>query len=973
MKRFLLIGAFVLLSGTQVQANTLYVSVGQYSTIQSAIDDANDGDTIIADPNTYYENINFLGKAITVRSTDPNDPNVVAETIIDGSNSVDPNIGSVATFNSGEDTNSVLSGFTITGGTGSWLLVSWEFQFQGLRWNRCGGGVVCYNMSAPTISKNVFTSNTAGQGGGIYIYGDPVDPNEPSNPLVHIRPTITDNTFINNSAIVEHGFDDPDPNDPNIYDHGDGGAIVGFQGCDATITGNLIESNHADYYGGGIHLRQWSNGPIEDNDIIGNDSKLGAGVHVTYTSEPNIVDNLIQANIASGLGGGGIYVYYHSNPLIERNTITQNESTNGAGVGVFWGSNPTIRNNMIVNNVNGAGIRVKGGSIPIITNNTIVGNSASAFYGGGVDCITDSVPIIENNIIASNGSSYGIYALAGLPLPVVRYNNVWGNGAGNYNSVIGDQTAINGNISIKPNFVNPDSNDYALNYDSKCINAGDPNFVPAPNETDYDGDQRILGQYVDMGADEVWPVWNIASNNQHETIQQAIDDANDYDIIIVTIGTHTGAGNRDIDFGGKPVTLQSIDPNDPDVVASTIIDCNGSIPQPHRGFNFHSGEDANSIVNGLTITGGGGLWGAIYCYASSPTVKNCIITNNSMYDHGSGIYCGYGSNAIITNCIISFNTFTVVGYGGGIYCYKSSPIITNCIITNNSAVGPGRHGGGICCWGDQEAGGNATVANCIVSGNSADHRGGGLYAYWSSPTFVNCTVIGNKALEGGGIGSFSRDYIPERVANPTLINCILRNNRAPLGPEGALINTRDKWPVGEHSEMTVSYCNIEGEQDAIFVDTRYTPPWPPCVLHWGDGNIDIDPNFVDPGYWHDANTPADPNDDFFVTGNYHLLPASGCIDAGDNSSVPPESTTDIDGEQRIFNDTVDMGADEVVTNPADFDTDGIVDYFDIEVMTNEWLISGGQLQSDLYDDDFIDFIDYALFAEQWLWTAGWYE
>jgi parallel beta-helix repeat protein len=951
MKRFLLIAAFTL-CWTQVSAQTLYVSSGEYSSIQSAINDANDGDTIVVSAGTYQENINFLGKAITVRSVDPNDPNVVAATIIDGSNPVDPNIGSVVTFNNGEDTNSVLSGFTITGGTGSWLPIAW--QFYQVYWNRCGGGALCYNMSAPTISKNVFTSNTAGQGGGIYLYGNPVNPNNPTDPPVHISPVIIDNTFINNSAVVAHGFNPPNNNYP-ANDHGDGGAIVSFQGVDAIIRGNLIENNHADWYGGGLHLRQWSNGLIEDNNIIGNNSQLGAGIHITYTSSPNIVDNLIQANIAGGLGGGGIYVYYCSNPLIERNTITQNESSNGAGILVAWTSNPTIRDNMIVKNVKSAGIRVKGGSIPIITNNTIVGNTASKVYAGGVDCMTDSVPIIENNIIASNGNSHGIYAWP--TPPTIRYNDVWDNGAGNYSSVIGDQTGINGNISIKPNFVNPDSNNYALNYDSKCINAGDPNFTPAPNETDYCGDPRLIGQYVDMGADEVWPVWNITSGSQYETIQQAINDANDYDIIVVTIGAHTGTGNKNIDFGGKAISLRSINPNDPDIIASTIIDCQGS----GRGFRFHSGEDTNSIVNGLTITNGGNTYegGAIHCFGSSPAITNCIIRDNITNDHGAGIYCGYNSNPIITNCFINSNTFTSSGYGGGIYCYKSSPTITNCIITNNSAVGHGRHGGGICCWGDQEAGGNALVANCIVSGNSAGHRGGGLYAYWSSPTFVNCTVIGNMALEGGGIGSF-------RESNPAVINCIVRDNIAPDGNQLALINTSRVWEgTNIPTEMTVSFSDIEGGYEQACID-------PACTLHWGGGNINIDPDFVDPGCWDDANTPADPNDDFFITGNYHLLPISGCIDVGDNLSVPPESTSDIDGEQRIFNDTVDMGADEVVTNLADFNTDGIVDYFDLEVMTNEWLSSGSELQSDLFDDDFVDFADYAVFAEQWLWTAAWH-
>ena len=888
---------------------------------------------------TYHENINFLGKAVTVRSADPN---VAAGTIIDGNAPADINFGSVVTFNSGENANSVLTGFTITGGTGSWLSVYWEYQ--GYRWNRCGGGILCSNHSSPTIRKNILTANRAGQGAGIYCYN-------------YSDANISDNTFSDNNATVNHGFTDPDANDPNIYDHGDGGAIVGFQYCDLTIKNNIIRNNHADNYGGGIHLRQWSNGLIEDNNIVANNSLLGGGIHITYTSSPTIKDNLIQsnttANITGDLGGGGIYVYYYSNPLIERNLITQNQSSNGSGILIAWNSNPTIRDNMIVKNEKSAGIRVKGGSIPVITNNTIVGNKAGKVYAGGIDCMTDSVVIIENNIIASNGNSHGIYASP--TTPVTRYNDVWDNKAGNYSSLIGNQTGINGNISIDPGFIAPDSNNFALNCDSQCINAGDPNFVPAADETDYEGDQRLLGQYVDMGADEVWPVWNITSSRQYKTIQQAINDANDYDIIVVTIGTYTGAGNKDIDFGGKAVTIQGTNPNDPDIVASTIIDCQNS----GRGFRFHSGEDTSSVVNGLTITNGGGVQdgGAIYCSGSSPAIINCIIKNNIPNGHGAGIYCTNGSNAIINNCFINSNKFTPSGYGGGIYLYKSSPIITNCIITNNQATGTSRHGGGICCWGDQDAGGDAIVANCIISGNSAGHRGGGLYAYWSNPIFVNCTVIGNKALEGGGIGSF-------RESNPQVINCIVRDNIAPDGNQLALINTLRVWPWQEITEMTVSHSNIEGGQTQVWVD-------PNMILHWESGNIDIDPNFVNAGHWDDANTPSDPNDDFFATGNYHLLPASHCIDAGDNLSVPPESATDIDGEKRIFNDIVDIGADEVVTYSADLNNDGIVDYFELDVLMTEWLQSGSNLQADFYKDDFVDFADFAVLAEQWLWIPGW--
>ncbi|HLB74739.1 MAG TPA: right-handed parallel beta-helix repeat-containing protein, partial [Sedimentisphaerales bacterium] len=374
MKRLLV--AIVLLYGTRLGARILYVPAGPYVNIQTAIDDANDGDTVIVNPGVYYENISFLGKSITLCSVSPNDPNIVAATVIDGSTSTDPNVGSVVTFADGEGNGSVLSGLTITGGTGSWLAVSW--RFSGLRWNRCGGGVVCYNMSAPTISRNVFVNNVAGQGGGVYVYGDPVNPLNPGNPAVHVRPLISDNVFRNNSAIIKHGFAPPNDDYPN-NDHGDGGAIVAFQGCDSVITGNSIENNHADMYGGAIHLRQWSNGLIEGNRIEGNDSALGAGVHITYNSSPAVGGNLISANRAGGLGGGGIYVYYYSNPLIERNRITRNESSNGAGIGVYWSSAPTIRNNLIYRNVAGDGLIVVS-SVPTITHNTIAANYYSGIY-----------------------------------------------------------------------------------------------------------------------------------------------------------------------------------------------------------------------------------------------------------------------------------------------------------------------------------------------------------------------------------------------------------------------------------------------------------------------------------------------------------------------------------------------------------------------------------------------------------------
>ena len=86
-----------------------------YSSIQEAIDAAIDGDVVIVNPNTYYENINFLGKAITVRGTDPNDWDVVAATIIEGNQVGKCNY---VTFEQGEGHDSILSGFTVQNGSG---------------------------------------------------------------------------------------------------------------------------------------------------------------------------------------------------------------------------------------------------------------------------------------------------------------------------------------------------------------------------------------------------------------------------------------------------------------------------------------------------------------------------------------------------------------------------------------------------------------------------------------------------------------------------------------------------------------------------------------------------------------------------------------------------------------------------------------------------------------------------------------
>lgn len=435
-----------------------------------------------------------------------------------------------------------------------------------------------------------------------------------------------------------------------------------------------------------------------------------------------------------------------------------------------------------------------------------------------------------------------------------------------------------------------------------------------------------------------------ASGN-YPTIQAAIDAASTGDIIEVQPGTYIGDGNRDIDFKGKAITVRSIDPNNPDIVAATIIDCEGTESTPHRGFHFYHDEDANSILAGLTITNGYTVnsGGAIRCIEASPTITHCDIIGNTtgiLVDGGAGIFC-LRSGPMITNCKFINNVAKGEGVGGGFRGSYASPhaTINNCVFIGNSAYRGGaifkcdgpinnciisdnvaRYGGGLhasdgaitnCIISGNSGeytGGldwcNGPISNCIISGNSATIYGGGGLG-WCHTTISNCIITGNFAARWGGgildssatirncviVGNLSGDIgggvaFRGNVQNMEIINSIIWSNEATLGAQIAFAN---------ESEMTINYCDIAGGKQAVHGHTGST-------LDWGIGNIDDEPYFVDPGYWDLNDTPDDTNDDFWVDGDYHLQSegwrwdslrlrwdyndvTSRCIDAGNPGSA----------------------------------------------------------------------------------------
>jgi beta propeller repeat protein/parallel beta-helix repeat protein len=249
----------------------------EYVTIQYAINLAVDGDTIIVEPGVYIENINFLGKNITVTSTDPENPDIVATTIIDGYRA-----GSVVTFNSGEGLEAVLTGFTITGGVGTY-----NVDFGDENYIYWGAGIYCSNAS-PTIKNNVISGNTGpqtmegdnpntwqlGYGGGISCFE--------SDAIIY-RNIIKDNTAFAGAGIMTY-FGTP------------------------VICNNLIYENSANV-GGGVILLGGSliNNTIADNNVDKINNELGFAGNVYVEIDTEIEQCIIKNNIiCNAKSGGGI-------------------------------------------------------------------------------------------------------------------------------------------------------------------------------------------------------------------------------------------------------------------------------------------------------------------------------------------------------------------------------------------------------------------------------------------------------------------------------------------------------------------------------------------------------------------------------------------------------------------------------------------------------------------------------------------
>jgi archaellum component FlaF (FlaF/FlaG flagellin family) len=358
----LLITALALIVAQSAKANIIHVPTDQ-PTIQAAINAAATGDTVLVSPGTYKENIDFMGKAISVTSSGG-----AQVTIIDGGAS-----NSVVRFKTNETSASVLNGFTITNGFG----------------NYDGGGILI-SGSSPTITNNIIANNKACEGDGMYVsFGGPL---------------IQGNVISNN---VQSGCGG-----------GVGGGGIELIGASsgAQVIGNAITGNNpiSGYDGGGIGL--WTPGPalIRSNFISGNSAGTGGGIGgANDTSGVRIIQNVITGNTAST--GGGMEID-NTAAAIVNNTIAGNtaQGDGSAFFGAFFTTTGpmTVTNNLIISNTSQAALGCRLFDTthpPVFSFNDVFSPSGPSYGKNCVDQTGANGNIAADPLfVNSNGGNYDL-------------------------------------------------------------------------------------------------------------------------------------------------------------------------------------------------------------------------------------------------------------------------------------------------------------------------------------------------------------------------------------------------------------------------------------------------------------------------------------------------------------------------------------------------------------------------------------
>jgi len=935
-----------------------------YEVIQAAINDANDGEEIEVAPGYYYEAIDFKGKAITLRSTKPNDPSVIAATVIKGFGHYH-----VVKCVTGEDANTVLAGFTITGGNANGPTDA----------DKCGGGMF-NNGSSPTVTNCTFSLNTATtNGSGMYN-------------ITNSSPTVTNCTFSDNTAYQGGGmFNDgasPTVTDCNFSNNRAtcGGGIYNTNNSSPTVS-NCNFSNNRATYGGGIYnitnssptlancrftgnsgsgmFNETSSPTVTNCNFNGNSSFYGGGMYNLNSSSPTVTNCTFNSNLAN-MYGGGMYNDDNSNPDVNDCNFNANQATeNGGGMFNIENSNPVVTNCNFSGNTahDGGGISNTNSSSPTLMDCTFTSNLADN-YGGGMHN-DNSSPTVTNCIFSNNSArDCGGGMLNYVSNPTVTnctfsanwvvFDSGFGGGMENFSSSpIVTNCTFTGNTAQWGGGMDNYTVDYPPGvYSSPTVT----NCIFSNNSArDWGGGMCNINAArttvinctfsnntagIDGGGMRNWI-------NSSTTVTNCIlwgdmpDEIFNKSTSTATVtysdvqGGYSGAGNINadplfvdaanddlrlasaaspcVDSGanapGLPATDLAGNPRivDGDRNGTAIVDMGAYELQALPIHNFTQDRWYETIQMAIDDATNGD---EIEVYPG--TYKEAI----NFIGKVIRLYSTNGPNDTIIDGTGNFHVVQCVS-GEGV-----NTILEGFTITGGNANGPewpdDKNGGGLYC---QDS--SPTVVGCTFSGNTANY-GGGMASCYGWPTVINCTFKSNSGEEGGGLYNFGWSPI-------TVTNCTFISNSSEYGGgvqnDGSIAVLTNCLFIANTSTFvgggmynlggipTVTNCTFSGNSAAYQGGGMYNyssnPTVTNCIL-WNDtpdeihdydapsSSATVTYSDVQGGWSGTGNINLDPLFVDAIGGDLRLSSGSPCIDKGSNDGVPTGITTDLDGNPRVL-------------------------------------------------------------------------
>jgi len=360
--------------------------------------------------------------------------------------------------------------------------------------------------------------------------------------------------------------------------------------------------------------------------------------------------------------------------------------------------------------------------------------------------------------------------------------------------------------------------------------------------------------------------------------------------------------------------------------SSTLFDCllvhNDAI-YGGGGSSYSTLTDCTLVNNSSSGNDGGSYGGGSY----NSTLTGCTLFGNSTDGSGGGSY-----RCTLNNCDLSANSAT---YGGGAYFGE----LSDCLLTGNIAYSDG----GGCCF--------PALSNCILTNNLAMGTGGGAYIAF----LYSCAVVGNAADEGGGAGS------------STLRNCLVSGNVANFGG-GILYSTAYQSTIARNTALLGAGGSFNSDHANCIISGNDAPVMP----EYATGSFDYCCTYPMP-VWGSCNITDNPAFKNPAQGDFRLVTGSPCINAGDNAFAT--TPLDLDGNLRIVDGIVDLGAYEYDEVIYDSDDDWLMDLMEIDTYHTDpldadsdadGLLDGEEINThgtdpndpDTDDDGSIDYAEY---------------